>query len=42
MTQPTAKFTIVVDEEPYEAGIDPLRYLMDRMPLDNLKRVESN
>jgi ABC-2 type transport system permease protein len=42
MTQPTAKFTIVVDEEPYEAGVDPLRYLIDRMPLDNLKKVESN
>jgi ABC-2 type transport system permease protein len=40
MSEPTAKFTIVVDEEPYQAGVDPLRYLMDRMPLDNLRNVE--
>jgi ABC-2 type transport system permease protein len=39
MTKPTAKFKFIVDEKPFEAGIDPLRYLIDRMPKDNLKTV---
>jgi len=33
----TFKFT--VDELPYEAGIDPNFYLVDRMPKDNLKKL---
>lgn len=33
------EFTIVVDEEPYEAGIDPRYLLIDRFPDDNMKRV---
>lgn len=34
------EFTFVVNELPEEAGIDPIFLLMDRMPNDNLKRVE--
>jgi ABC-2 type transport system permease protein len=30
---------IVVDEEPWEVGIDPNFYLIDRIPDDNLKRA---
>ncbi len=33
-------FTTVVNELPYEAGIDPDSYLIDRMPKDNIKKVE--
>lgn len=32
-------FKIVVDELPYEAGVDPNYYLIDRIPDDNLKKV---
>lgn len=31
--------TVVVDEEPYEAGIDPYNKLIDRVSEDNRKRV---
>ena len=34
------KFTITVDELPYEAGIDPNYYLIDRIPDDNVKKVK--
>jgi ABC-2 type transport system permease protein len=37
--QKTGKYTFTVSGEPYEAGIDPLSYLIDRIPADNLKRV---
>lgn len=30
-----------LEESPYEAGIDPRNFLIDRMPDDNLKRVET-
>ncbi|MEM1327486.1 MAG: M1 family aminopeptidase [Bacteroidota bacterium] len=40
ITQENNTFTIIVDEEPYEAGIDPRFLLVDRMPEDNLRRVE--
>jgi ABC-2 type transport system permease protein len=33
------KFTVVVDELPYDAGIDPLNKLIDRVSSDNRKRV---
>lgn len=33
------KYTFTVKEEPYEAGIDPISFLVDRVPGDNLKRV---
>ena len=33
-------FTFRIKEKPYQAGIDPYNYLIDRIPDDNLKRVE--
>ncbi|WP_188460790.1 M1 family aminopeptidase [Marivirga lumbricoides] len=39
ITQAENTFTFVVDKEPYEAGIDPYNYLVDRIPEDNVKRV---
>jgi len=33
-------FTLVVDELPFEAGIDPNYLLVDRFPEDNLRKVE--
>jgi aminopeptidase N len=35
-----ATFTMVVDEKPLKAGIDPLDKLIDRNPDDNVTRVE--
>jgi ABC-2 type transport system permease protein len=32
-------YTFTVKEPPHEAGIDPLSYLADRVPADNLKKV---
>ena len=32
-------FTFRVKEKPYQVGIDPYNYLIDRVPDDNLKRV---
>ena len=32
--------TLIVDREPYSAGIDPLRKLIDKRPSDNVKRVK--
>ncbi|MEL6942303.1 MAG: M1 family aminopeptidase, partial [Bacteroidota bacterium] len=32
-------FTVVVDELPYEAGIDPRYLLIDRVPDDNVKKL---
>lgn len=40
MRQKEGKYTFVVNEEPYEAGIDPISFLIDRVPTDNLKRVD--
>ncbi len=37
--QKTGKYTFVVAKKPYEAGIDPVSYLIDRIPSDNLKRI---
>jgi hypothetical protein len=34
------KFTFVTKEEPEKAGIDPLAMLVDRVPDDNLKKVD--
>ena len=34
------EFTFIVSELPEEAGIDPAFQLIDRMPNDNLKRVD--
>jgi ABC-type transport system involved in multi-copper enzyme maturation permease subunit len=33
------KFTVVVDELPYDAGIDPFNKLIDRVSTDNRKKV---
>ncbi|MEL7248995.1 MAG: M1 family aminopeptidase [Bacteroidota bacterium] len=32
-------FTMIVDEEPFEAGIDPNYLLVDRFPEDNVKKL---
>lgn len=40
ITQPQQVFTFVLDEKPYEVGIDPFALLIDRNPEDNLKKIE--
>ncbi|MFN9109791.1 MAG: hypothetical protein ACK5XN_06950, partial [Bacteroidota bacterium] len=35
-------FTFRTKEPPYQAGIDPYNYLIDRVPDDNLKKVEKD
>jgi hypothetical protein len=40
ITEGEPKLTVVVDEQPYEAGFDPYHKLIDRVPADNRKRVE--
>jgi hypothetical protein len=30
---------VVVDERPWQVGVDPDFFLIDRVPADNLKRV---
>ena len=40
MRNPKGTYTFVVNEEPYQAGIDPISFLVDRIPDDNLKKVE--
>ena len=42
LTDGSHTFTFVVDELPWEAGIDPSYYLIDRITDDNLKRVRAN
>ena len=37
--QKAGTYSFVVKDEPYEAGIDPISYLIDRIPDDNLKKV---
>jgi len=39
ITKKENTFTFLIDEKPYEAGIDPYNYLIDRIPDDNLKTV---
>jgi len=39
MKAKTGTYSFVVKELPYEAGVDPLSYLADRIPADNLKKV---
>ena len=39
MRQKNGKYTFVVKQEPFEAGIDPINFLVDRVPDDNLKRI---
>jgi hypothetical protein len=33
-------FQFELAEKPYEAGIDPMQMLIDRVPSDNLKKLE--
>ena len=40
ITQKENTFTIVVDEEPNKAGIDPNHILIDRVPNDNVKKAK--
>lgn len=35
-------FTIRTKEEPYQVGVDPYYYLIDRVPSDNLKKITMN
>lgn len=35
-------FNFVVNKQPYQAGIDPYNYLIDRVPDDNLKKMTNN
>ncbi|MEZ0542924.1 M1 family aminopeptidase [Fibrella arboris] len=39
MKAKTGTYSFVVKEAPYEAGVDPLSYLADRIPADNLKKI---
>jgi aminopeptidase N len=40
ITADVKRLTIVVDEKPYEAGIDPYNKLIDRIPDDNRKTID--
>jgi aminopeptidase N len=35
-------FTIRTKDEPYQVGVDPYYYLIDRVPSDNLKKITMN
>jgi ABC-2 type transport system permease protein len=39
LTEKENTFTFKVSEKPYHVGIDPYNYLIDRLPEDNVKRV---
>ena len=39
MTKGSLRISVVVDQAPYEAGIDPYNKLIDRVPSDNRMRV---
>ncbi|MBO0937274.1 hypothetical protein J2I47_12020 [Fibrella sp. HMF5335] len=39
MKAKTGTYAFVVNQQPYEAGVDPLSFLADRIPADNLKKV---
>ena len=41
MTNAKGTYTYTVDQKPDKAGIDPLLLLIDRIPGDNLKSVET-
>ena len=40
VTQRDQFFTFRMKEKPYQAGIDPYNYLIDRIPDDNVKKME--
>jgi hypothetical protein len=37
---PNQTFQFELAQKPYEAGIDPMQMLIDRVPSDNLKKVD--
>jgi hypothetical protein len=39
MREKESTFVFTTKEKPWQAGIDPYSYLIDRVPDDNLKRV---
>ena len=39
ITREDLEITVVVDQLPYEAGLDPYNKLIDRVSSDNRKRV---
>jgi hypothetical protein len=39
LTEEDTTLTLVVDEKPYRAGIDPINLFIDRDPDDNLERI---
>ena len=41
LTGGTHTIEMVVDEEPWQVGVDPSFFLVDRIPDDNLKRVRA-
>jgi hypothetical protein len=41
MTGKGSTYTLLTDSIPDKAGIDPLLLLIDRVPDDNLKKVET-
>jgi aminopeptidase N len=42
ITTPTATFTLTVPSLPVKAGIDPMNKLIDRLPDDNVAKVEAS
>ena len=40
ITEKDNTFTFLTTEKPYQAGIDPYNYMVDRLPDDNLRKVE--
>lgn len=42
LTKKDNVFTFKTKEKPYQAGIDPYNYLIDRLPDDNLKKITDN
>ncbi|MEI6059938.1 MAG: M1 family aminopeptidase [Bacteroidota bacterium] len=40
ITKKDNTFTFRTKEKPYQAGIDPYNYMIDRLPEDNLRKVE--
>ena len=39
LTKKDNQFVFKVKDKPYQVGIDPYNYLIDRIPDDNLKKV---
>ncbi|MBS1534384.1 MAG: hypothetical protein JST78_04845 [Bacteroidetes bacterium] len=41
ITKKDNSFTFITKEKPYQAGIDPYNYIIDRVPDDNVKKVDN-